>query len=111
MSNLSRDLDREWEDLRRSATRGDIIKGMRILAKVSTEFAALVGLLIVGIKAAIFFTGGLASLGIPIAWPALIMLFTRGAGEIVKFYENLNKDERWAVRAALAFLGVPPSLF
>ena len=111
MSQLSIDLNRDWKQLRRSASKGEILKGMAILSTIAAELAGIVAIAAAAIKVATVLTGGIAALGIPITMGAIMPIVSREAQKIGMRYENLSRENRKAVRAAIAFLGIPANIF
>lgn len=111
MSQLSIDLAKDYQQLRRSASKGDVLKGLAILSTMAAELAGMIALVAAAIKVATVITGGLAALGIPIAFGAVMGMIAPHARRIGERYENLSRENRKYVRSALRFLGIPADMF
>ncbi len=110
MSTLSDDLDKDAHDLKEAIDKGQILKGLAIIGRIATEITAVIGLIIGVYQVTMFVTGGLASLGLPIASGVVMAMLRKAIPAIVCEYDSLNTDERKSVRAALKFLGLTPFL-
>jgi hypothetical protein len=111
MSKLSDDLDKEYRELKQALNAREVIRGIRILSVIASEFTAIAALVIAAITAANTLTGGLASLGIPISAGAIHAALRQGLPQILKQYENLSREDRMAVKKALVFFHLSPSFF
>lgn len=108
MASLSEDLEVMCSGAEESFSRGEVLRGLRLTAGVATELAALLTVVIATFQLAFFFTGGLASLGLPIATGTVIKVVGRFLPHILSAYERMDTGDRKAVRAALSFLGLEP---
>ncbi len=75
MSKLSDDLNKEYEELKKTLNRKEIIRGIKILSVIASEFTAVAAILIAAVTAANTLTAGLAALSIPISVRLLMRLY------------------------------------
>lgn len=111
MSKLSDDLNKDYEELKKTLNRKEVIRGIKILSVIASEFTAIAAILIAAITAANTLTAGLAALSIPISAQAINAALHRGLPKILEQYENLNREDRMAVKKALVFFHLSPSFF
>lgn len=111
MSQLSEDLERDWDEVKSSMDKGDILQGLLVLGTITGEIAAALSLIIPLVKALTFLTGGVAALGVPFLVTPLQALLANQAKAIQKKYENLSREKRNALVSALVFLGISPRIF
>jgi len=111
MSKLDDDLEREYQRLKEAMNARDVITGLMILAGITAELAAVIAVVIGAINVIGIVSGGLGYLGIPISAGVVQVAIRRAVPEIVRQYSNLNREKRKALKMALVFLGVSPSIF
>ena len=111
MASLTQDLRQQWEELERTKNRSEILKGLKILAGIASELAAVLTVIIATFQAAIFLTGGLASFGIPIASGAIVKVVVKYMPRILTAYDRLDQGQRKAVLMAIRFLGLGSGVF
>ncbi|MFN8004448.1 MAG: hypothetical protein U0X75_25935 [Acidobacteriota bacterium] len=99
MSRLTSDLARHGKELQKA----DVLTGIGILMKITTELAAALGLAIAVMGGVVALTHGIGVIAAP--WIAsLVQPAIVSAGkQVLQHYETLNADQRRAVCSALAF--------
>jgi hypothetical protein len=110
MSKLQQDLQDEWEELKESLNSQEVIRGIRILAKISAEFAGIASIAIAEITCINIITGGLSSLGLGISSMAVYQSLRPYLTKLTEWYEDLDYEDRMAVKKTLVFFHLGPNM-
>ena len=87
MSQLSDDLEKDWNELGKNLRKGDILEGLGILIGLGGELAALLSLMIAAATAASYLTGGLAALGFPFLVGPIQAACVKAGQQIIKQFK------------------------